>query len=289
MEKKKSDIRVSIERMLNANHQVINREVADLEVLSLPIDQIITNINQPRKKFNEETLNELAKSIEENGILQPILVKQEQENGRYKIIAGERRWRAAKIAMLTYIPSIIIDADDVSCRAIALLENIQRDSLTPIEEALAYKQLIEEFSLTHDQISKKTGKARSSITNSLRLLSLSEYIIKCLEDSEISLGHAKLLLSIDVINRDYVCSQIIRKGLSVRETELIISKFNHRPKTIIANDDNFAKKIDVFKKQLSKIFGDNLKINVLTNGSVRLKIKINSMQELENIVSKVNK
>lgn len=263
--------------------KILPQEIAFLEV-----EKIFPGEFQPREKFDEETLQELARSIETNGMLQPILVKKYNDLDKYNIIAGERRWRASKIAGISHIPCIVIDVDDVSCKAFALLENIQRDSLTPLEEAYAYKQLIEKFSLTHEEISKKTGKARTSITNSLRLLSLSKYIMACLDEGKINLGHAKVILSGDVAVRDKLCQQIIKKSLSVRATEKLLKDITLSP-IIIKNDELYlTDKLEDIKLRLIKIFGNKVKINSYPDGTIMMNIKIDTLQGLEDIVNNMH-
>lgn len=202
----------------------------DGQVREIKIQDIDPNIDQPRKDFDEESIEELVKSIKEHGILQPILLKP-NSNGRYTIIAGERRWRAARLAGLDRIPAIIRDIDDSEMLILALVENLQREDLDPIEEAEGIKRLMEECNLTQEQVAQKLGKSRPAIANALRLLSLSDKIQSYLKENKITTGHARALLAIeDEQTREEIALQIIEKGLSVRETEKLIKRLKEGDK-----------------------------------------------------------
>ncbi len=189
----------------------------------LDIDLIESNPYQPRKRFSEAELRELALSIEKNGVLQPIIVRQKQD-GRYEIVAGERRWRAARIAGLKKIPAIIKDLEDSEVLQIALIENLQRQDLDPIEEALAYRDLMDRFGFTQNEIADLVGRDRATITNRLRLLNLSEGVIRALRDGLITEGHARVLLRIeDPDEQERMCRMVIENGLSVRQLERMIA------------------------------------------------------------------
>ena len=194
-------------------------------VSTLKISQIEPNPNQPRKVFDIEKLQLLADSIQEHGIVQPIVVKK-NDNGFYTIIAGERRWRAARIAGLSDVPVVIKDYDEKTVAEVSLIENLQREDLNPIEEALGYSRLIEEFKMTQDEVSKKVGKSRSAVTNSLRLLNLAPNVKKLVEQLEISAGHARALLAIDDMDlQEKIAYQIIEKDLSVRQIENYVNTY----------------------------------------------------------------
>lgn len=197
----------------------------------LKIDELEPNSNQPRYNFEDSSLNDLSESIIKHGVIQPIIVKP-MVSGKYKIIAGERRWRASKRAGLTEVPIIIKDIDDSKIMEFALVENLQRENLSALEEARGYKSLIENHNFTHEQVAQSVGKSRSYITNTLRLLNLPEIIINKLEKNEISSGHARTLLSLensnlnnlDIIN--YILKIIITQELSVRKLENLVKKIN---------------------------------------------------------------
>ncbi len=192
-------------------------------IIEIPIDKIIPSKYQPRFQFDKKKLDSLAESINENGVLQPILVRKLNDN--YQIIAGERRWKAAKIAGLKTIPAIIRDVVDSQILQLALIENLQREDLNPIEEAMAYKTMIDEFNITHEELSKRLGKDRSSITNSLRLLKLPEEVKNLLIDGSISMGHGRALLSIpDEKEQIKLAKKIVNQGLPVRFIEELIHR-----------------------------------------------------------------
>jgi len=187
----------------------------------LPISQIKVNPYQPRKEFDEASLQELADSIREHGIIQPLLVRSYKDH--YQLIAGERRWRAAQIVGLKFVPVVIRDYNDQQMMEIALVENLQREDLNPLEEAEAYNKLIQEFGLTQEEVAQKVGKSRPAVANTLRLLQLPEEIKQLVAKNVISMGHARTILSLtDQELQHKVCKEIIEKNLSVRETEELI-------------------------------------------------------------------
>ena len=190
----------------------------------LPISDLSPNKFQPRKVFDEEGLNDLTSSIKERGIIQPIIVrKSDNIENKFEIIAGERRWLAAQKVGLHEVPVVITDADDLKSLEFAIIENIQRKDLNPIEEAKGYQRLIDEFSYDQDKVSKFVGKSRSYITNSLRLLNLPEDVLKLISSEKISSGHAKILVGLD--NASFVANKILDKKLSVRQTERLCENF----------------------------------------------------------------
>jgi len=186
--------------------------------IMVSIEDVIPNFDQPRKFFDKEKLNELASSILENGIIQPIIVRKKEE--KLEIIAGERRWRAAQIALLDKIPVIINNVDDKKLLEMSIVENIQRENLNPIDEAVSYKKLKEEFNYTQDNVAKVLGKSRSYIANSLRLLTLPEEVIELILKGLLSYGHARTLIGLD--DSLELAKNIVKKNLSVRETEKLI-------------------------------------------------------------------
>ena len=193
-------------------------------ILELDIISIVPGENQPRRVFNNDSLNELAASIKEKGIIQPVIVRKDTGN-TYRLIAGERRWRAAKIAGMIKLPAIIMDVAPAEAIELALIENIQREDLNPVETAGAFQRLISEFNLTHDDLSKKLGKNRTTITNYLRILKLPSEIKAWIADGSLSMGHAKALMQIeDARVQADIARKIIQKGLSVREAEALGKK-----------------------------------------------------------------
>ena len=206
----------------------------------LLLSEIVPNKYQPRKNFDEENLEDLSKSIKERGVIQPIIVrKSNSENSKYEIIAGERRWLAARKAGLHDIPVVVTDADDLKSLEFAIVENIQRHDLNPFEEAQGYKRLIDEFSYDQEKVSKFIGKSRSYITNSLRLLSLPSQVLKFIQEKQITAGHAKVLVGLD--NAEFIANKIIEKKLSVRQAESFVKIFKRKPNlTKVSKDPNIV-------------------------------------------------
>ncbi|HEX2938836.1 MAG TPA: ParB/RepB/Spo0J family partition protein [Ruminiclostridium sp.] len=193
--------------------------------VTLKINEIEPNRGQPRKNFDENALAQLADSIRQHGVLQPLMVRPIPGGGGYQLVAGERRWRASRMAGLTEVPVIIKELDDEQVMAIALIENLQREDLNPVEEAKGYRTLMENFSLTQDEVSQKVGKSRPVIANAMRLLSLPDDVLNMVEDGRLSQGHARTLLALDDKNSiKKLADEIITKGLSVREVEKLVKK-----------------------------------------------------------------
>ena len=246
------------------------------------INELKPNMFQPRKDFDEKTISELASSIKEKGILQPLVVR--TISGGYEIIAGERRWRAAQRAGITRVPVIIKEATDREVLELALIENLQREDLNPIEEAVAYQQLIDEFELTHEDVSRQIGKDRSTITNQLRLLKLPEEAKKALIAGDITAGHARAILSIESSAEAREALKAIQKQkLSVRKTEQLIQNISKRKKKDAKprSDDIYIRQItDELKKSLST----QVRI-VDKQGKGKIEIDYYSNEELERLTS----
>lgn len=213
------------------------------DITEIRVDEIVPNIDQPRRNFSEDKLMELAASIQEYGIVQPIVVRA-LENGLYQIVAGERRWRAVQQLGLEKIPVIIKEYNDKQLLEIALIENIQREDLNPLEEARAYNTLIEEHQLTQEELATRLGKSRSFIANTLRLLSLSIPVQKLLEEGKLTAGHARALLPLPEKGQLSLAEKIFEEGLSVRETEKIVKSLISIKK--MSNEKNKEKKRDLF-------------------------------------------
>lgn len=254
-------------------------EKGDL-VTMLKLSQVEPNRAQPRKDFGDEALEELASSIREHGVITPIIVKR-ADNGFYTIVAGERRWRASKKAGIKEIPAIIKDITDLQTQEIALIENLQRQDLNAVEEAMGYKKLMDDYSLTQEEIALKMGKSRSAVANSLRILSLAPEALKLLEEGSISFGHAKVILGCDAKKQAALAKRIAEEDLSVRATEeLIKEKPKKQPKKV-----NLSKKLafDEVEKKVSSILGANVRINDKGNKGT-VKIEYYSSEELEKII-----
>ena len=207
-----------------------NFEEEESELLHLPITKVEPRLEQPRNYFDEEALQELSESILQYGLIQPITVRK-LDSGYYQIIAGERRWRASRLAGLTEVPVRVIEADDRRTAELALVENLQREDLNPIEEAKGYKTLIEVYGLTQEEAAKSVGRSRPAITNSMRLLNLSESVMEMVEKGSLSAGHARALIPIsDEAQQLAAAQEVIEKGYSVRRTEQLAAKLTRAPK-----------------------------------------------------------
>ena len=193
--------------------------------LSLPISQVETCSSQPRKRFDDESLQELADSISQHGIIQPLTVRQ-LSSGYYQIIAGERRWRAARLAGLQEVPVIVIEADDRKAAELAMIENLQREDLNPMEEAAGFQSLIESYHMTQEEAAQRVGKSRSAVTNALRLLGLTPSVRKLVEEGKLSAGHARALVPLSPSLQESAANAIVSGGLSVRQTEALVKRLS---------------------------------------------------------------
>ena len=229
--------------------------------VTLPLAQIQPGLDQPRKHFDQDSLAELADSIREHGILQPLTVRR-LSSGYYQIIAGERRWRAAKLAGLTEVPALIIEADDRKVMELALIENLQREDLNPVEEALGYETLIREYGLTQDGVARRMGKSRPAVANALRLLTLPPKARALLEEGKLSAGHARAVLAAPAPVQEALAEQIVREGLSVRQAEQLAKKLAAKksPKTRPAADPEAALYLRDAEKSLSGRLGRRVRI-----------------------------
>ena len=228
-------------------------KLGENSVSMLSLSQIDPKSDQPRKNFDKEALEELASSIAENGLLQPIIVR-EYLGGRYQIIAGERRFRASKIAGLSEIPVIIMDKDDRKAAEIALIENIQREDLNPVEEAMAFRSLMQEYGLTQEELSEKIGKSRSAIANTVRLLDLPEHILNMVAAGEISQGHGRTLLGVNQIdNMILLANRVVEFDLSVRQLEEAVKLINKPIKTEEEVEDEEPVYVDYFREMELRI------------------------------------
>lgn len=203
--------------------------------LSLPISQVETCSSQPRKRFDDESLQELADSISQHGIIQPLTVRK-LSSGYYQIIAGERRWRAARLAGLQEVPVIVIEADDRKAAELAMIENLQREDLNPMEEAAGFQSLIESYHMTQEEAAQRVGKSRSAVTNALRLLGLTPSVRKLVEEGKLSAGHARALVPLSPSLQESAANAIVSGGLSVRQTEALVKRLSAEKKESQAKD-----------------------------------------------------
>lgn len=203
--------------------------------LSLPISQVETCSSQPRKRFDDGSLQELADSISQHGIIQPLTVRK-LSSGYYQIIAGERRWRAARLAGLQEVPVIVIEADDRKAAELAMIENLQREDLNPMEEAAGFQSLIESYHMTQEEAAQRVGKSRSAVTNALRLLGLTPSVRKLVEEGKLSAGHARALVPLSPSLQESAANAIVSGGLSVRQTEALVKRLSAEKKEAQAKD-----------------------------------------------------
>jgi len=285
--KPEAEAKVSAEKLKNKNPK--DEQADQANIYDNPTGELLLNINevepnrsQPRKEFDEDTLLELADSVRQYGILQPLIVQ--KNKGYYEIIAGERRWRAAKLAGLKEVPVIIKEYTSQQVVEISLIENIQREKLNPIEEAMAFKRLLEEFNLKQDEVAERVSKSRTAVTNSMRLLKLDNKVQQMIIDDMISTGHARALLAIDNKEQQYsIATKIFDEKLSVRETEKLVKSLKNPKKK---NEKEKIEHVFVYNDLVDKmknIMGTKVNINAKANGKGKIEIEYYSEEELERI------
>lgn len=264
-------------------------EINENGIIEVKISQVEPNKNQPRKSFDRDKLEALADSIKEHGIIQPIIVTK-TEDGRYTIVAGERRWRASKLAGLKTIPIVVKEYTDQTVAEISLIENLQREDLNPIEEALGYKELSDTYGLTQDNISKKIGKSRSAIANAMRLLLLEEEIQQKLISGEISEGHARAVLSLEGFEvRNFLVNQIIENSLNVRQAEVLAKQLQKgRPE----KKKRLPNAYSIELKRIQEILAQSLGTKVTISNGVRkgkIEIEYYGNDDLERLIKLIKK
>ena len=293
MDEKKKSLGRGLEALLGASEPAQQTIKPDEAIHQLSIEKIGPGPFQPRRTIREEQLKELALSIEEQGIIQPIVVRERavvdsQTGVRFEIIAGERRWRAAQLANLNAVPAVIRTMSDASAVAVALIENIQRENLNPLEEANAFQKLIIEYEMTHQEVANAVGRARASISNTLRLLDLSSSVQTLLNEAKINMGHARTLLSLtDSSMQLEVANLIIEKKLSVRDTENLVRsilKGANKPKTKKQPEDPDIKRLE---GSLTKKLGATVSIKHIKSGKGKLVIAYTSSDELQGILDRI--
>ena len=246
------------------------------------ITQVEPNREQPRKDFDEDALLELADSIKQFGVLQPLLVQ--KKNDYYEIIAGERRWRAAKLAGLKEVPVLVREYTEQEVVEISLIENIQRENLNPIEEAIAYKRLLQEFHLKQDEIAERVSKSRTAVTNSMRLLKLNSKVQQMVIDDMISTGHARTLLALEDEEQQYtIANKIFDEKLSVRETEKLIKALKNPKKTVKKEKIEYTFIYENLEEKMKGIMGTKVNVNPKSNGKGKIEIEYYSEEELERL------
>ena len=267
--KEKRGLGTGLEALFGSDFQ----DLQDKLIQSLPLSRIEPRLDQPRDQFDAERLQDLAASIARHGLIQPVIVRR-LPNGDYQIIAGERRWRAARIAGLSEIPVRVLEADDRSVAELALVENLQREDLNPMEEARGYQKLISDYSLTQEEAAAGVGKSRSAVTNALRLLNLSVPVADLVERGELSAGHARALLAVeDPALQLSAAKQVLEKSLSVRKTELLASKLAKRSSVPLSSPDGeaFVDYAAALSEELSSLFGRRVALTEKKNcGKIEL-------------------
>lgn len=279
---KRSALGMGLDALLPPKDEV--RSIGDFEkdIVSLPIDSLSPNANQPRRLFREESLEDLRDSIREIGVIQPIIARP-AASGKFEIVAGERRWRAAKMAACSTVPVIVRELSDAEAFEIALIENLQRENLNPLDTAEAYDTLITKFSYTHDALARRIGKDRTNITNHIRLLRLPDPIKDELRNERLSMGHARTLLAVENVEKQLDLSGlVVRKRLSVRELEKIVQNFK---KKLSKSQKTQAKQSEVvdLERNLSSHLSAKVSIRVTSNGSGKLEVHFHSMEELDRL------
>ena len=281
--------------LITSYEDKIAADGAQSDVLEIDVTRVVPSPDQPRKVFKEPEIAELAESITEYGIIQPLIVTKAGTN--YTIVAGERRWRAAQVAGLKKVPVIVREYSDLEILGIALIENIQREDLNPVEEAICYKRLNEEFGIKQDDIAKKIGKSRSHISNCIRILKLDNRVLDMLSDGKLTMGHAKAILTIDDNDEQfYVASEVIAEGMNVRKSEDFVRKHivstaqlekQLSSKTPISaqNKESYAK----YKNSLQSFLGAPINIKTGKMGGGKIEINYKSQEELERIIGVIQK
>lgn len=268
--------------------QTVQEELNGDQLKSLPVDLIQRGRHQPRIDIKSETLQELAESIKAQGVIQPIVVRPLGESGRFEIIVGERRWRAAQLAELHEIPAIVRDLSDRAAMSIAIIENIQREQLNPMEEAYAFERLINEFEMTHQDVADAVGRSRAAVSNFLRLLELENEVKQLLEAGDLDMGHARALVGLSSVLQIKAARQIVAGNLSVRQAERLARELQGgggkqtRNKTVEL-DPNISK----LELSLAERLGAGIAIRHRQNGKGSLTIKYNSLDELEGILEHI--
>ena len=260
------------------------------QAVMVPINKVEPNKEQPRKHFNEDALLELSESIKQMGIIQPIVVQ--DRNSYYEIIAGERRWRAAKQAGLKKIPVIIKNYTEQEIVEISLIENIQREDLNPIEEAFAYKRLLEEFNLKQDEVAERVSKSRTAVTNSIRLLKLNEKVQQMVIDDMIQTGHARALLGIEDLEKQYNMAQkVFDEKLSVRETEKLVKKVQKEKEEV--EKTKMDKQLEIvyqdLEEKMKQILGTKVSINAKDENKGKIEIEYYNKEDLDRLIDMILK
>jgi len=261
----------------------VHAAAGDRELRELPLDLIRRNRFQPRRLMDPQALEELARSIRARGVVQPVVVRPGGDGHSFELVAGERRWRAAQMAELDGIPAVIRELSDEAALGVALIENIQRQDLNPIEESLAIKRLIDDFDLTHQEAGDAVGRSRAAVSNLLRLLDLREDVRRRLETGELGMGHARALLSLEGEAQSRAAAEVVARDLSARETEALVRRLSAPPKEATPPDPDVRR----LESDLSERLGAAVAIRHGARGSGRLVIRYTSLDELDGILARI--
>jgi ParB family transcriptional regulator, chromosome partitioning protein len=256
------------------------------EMRQLPVDMLQRGKYQPRTHMDKNALADLAASIKAQGVVQPIVVRS-LPSGSYEIIAGERRWRAAQLAGLATIPAVVRRIPDESAIAIALIENIQRENLNPIEEAMALQRLLDEFGMTHQKVAEAVGRSRAAVTNLLRLLTLNDDVRKLLDEGRLDMGHARALLALEGRAQSQAAQQVVRRELSVRETESLVRRLLEKPGAAKRNRSTIDPDVRTLQQKLSDKLGAKVRIQHDRRGKGKLTIEFGSLEELDGVLGRI--
>jgi ParB family chromosome partitioning protein len=285
---KKRGLGRGLDALLSGSALPETKEAAGADLRELPVDLLQPGKYQPRSNMHPESLEELANSIRAQGVVQPIVVRAINTSGQYEIIAGERRWRAAQMAGLHEIPAVVRNVPDEAAIAMALIENIQREDLNPIEEAIALQRLIDEFQMTHQEAAGAVGRSRAAVSNLLRLLTLNIDVRKMLEQGDLEMGHGRALLALEGDNQSQAAREVAAKGYSVRETEHLVRRLSTNP----AKPRKTVKPLDPNIKHLQDELSDKLAARVSfqhnSKGNGKVVIHYNSLDELDGILKHIS-
>jgi len=282
MTKKQQRLGRGLDALLSAYETPAEKD----ELRQVPIDQLQRGKYQPRTHMNAEALEELAASIKAQGVVQPIVARP-LSTGNYEIIAGERRWRAAQLAGLETVPAVVRQIPDEAAIAIALIENIQRENLNPVEEANAFTRLIDEFHMTHQQVAEAVGRSRAAVSNLLRLLTLNGDVRELLENGKMDMGHARALLALEGKDQSQAAHQVVDKGLSVRETEQLVRRLLTRPAGQKSSRGRMDPDTRALAQKLSEKLGTKVRFQHSAKGKGRLVIEYNTLDELDGILAHI--
>ena len=267
-----------LDALLHGNEEQTHNAQAEL-----PVELLTPGRFQPRTRMDPQSIADLAASIKSQGLIQPILVRT-SDNGKYEIIAGERRWRASQLAGLTQVPVIVREVPDKAALAMALIENIQREDLNPLEEATGIQRLIDEFEMTHDVAAEAVGRSRSAVTNLLRLLNLSKAVQDLLMEGKIEMGHARALLAINGSRQAELARQIVSDNLSVRETEQLVGATARTTRKAVRKHPRKDRDLQALEEELSEKLGTTVAFKTLRGGRGKLTIDYASLDQLDNVL-----